>query len=67
MVSLYGCLVDEQYVYLLTEFMPLGSLYDLWSQSKALSEKLAQIILKDICFGLRALHSRNIIHRDLKL
>ena len=52
---------------MLMEFMPNGSLYDYWKTHKEMSEKTICKIIKDICCGLKALHDKKIIHRDLKL
>ena len=69
-VALFGVSVTERDKFLVTEWMPSGSLDALITNAVKgkinlkFSQKIA--ILTDICKGMSYLHSSNIIHRDLK-
>ena len=65
-VEYYGTSVIEGRLGIVMEFMPLGSLEGLMSK-KVLSSELKIRYVREICYGMRYLHSMNIIHRDLKL
>jgi serine/threonine protein kinase len=65
-VEYYGTSVIEGRLGIVMEFMPLGSLEGLMSK-KVLSSELKIRYVREICYGMKYLHSMNIIHRDLKL
>ena len=49
------------------EYAPKGSLFDIVRYGGALSEVIARTYFKQIVSGLRHCHSKDIVHRDLKL
>ena len=57
---------DGKTIDILLEYISNGSLKSLLEQKKEFPEKLIQIYIKQILEGLKYLHSKNIIHRDLK-
>ena len=65
-VEYYGTSVIEGRLGIVMEFIPLGSLEGLMSK-KVLSSELKIRYVQEICYGMKYLHSMNIIHRDLKL
>ena len=44
-----------------------GNLYSVIKKKHRVSEKQASRIVKNICKGVRALHEKDVLHRDLKL
>lgn len=67
MVEFYNNFEDEQNVYINLEVCENGSLNDLLRTRFRFKTPEVQSFLYGICQGLKYLHSRNIIHRDLKL
>ena len=65
-VMYYGTSVIEGRLGIVMEYMALGSLEGLMSK-KVLSPELKIRYVREICYGMRYLHSEKIIHRDLKL
>ena len=65
-VEYYGTSVVEGRLGIVMEYMALGSLEGLMSK-KVFSPELKIRYVREICYGMRYLHSENIIHRDLKL
>ena len=61
-VEYYGTSVIEGRLGIVMEFIPLGSLEGLMSK-KVLSPELKIRYVREICYGMRYLHSMNIIHR----
>ena len=59
------CLEASHYS-LVMELMPKGSLFQLLKSGHDLPWSIRYQIALDVCSGLRDLHSRNILHRDLK-
>ena len=65
-VEYYGTSVVEGRLGIVMEYIALGSLEGLMSK-KVFSPELKIRYVREICYGMRYLHSENIIHRDLKL
>lgn len=74
-LNLYHFFEDDDRVYLVMELCSRGEIYSLLRRRRqenggaagVLSENEARGILRDVVAGLKFLHSRGIIHRDLKL
>jgi len=65
-LRLYGVCVDRGRYSLVTPLMTKGSLFQLLHNKQALPWRLRYQLSRDIACGLSYLHSRNILHRDLK-
>ncbi|KAI0567656.1 Serine/threonine-protein kinase [Gracilaria domingensis] len=66
-VRLYDLFDTPEKLYFVLEYMPGGALYEvLQSKSINFSEHRASLIVKDILHGLAYLHSKGIVHRDVK-
>ena len=65
LTPLYGCFSDEKFIYLIQEFMPDGSLMSVKKKRK-IPEYQASLYVRQICLGLKYMHTENIIHRDIK-
>ena len=57
---------DQRLVHILLEYVPAGSVRTLLSRFGALDGKIVQIYIKQILEGLKYLHSKGIVHRNLK-
>lgn len=58
---------DKKYAYLILEYCPNGTLFSLLSKRYVLKELEIKHYGFQLLLALEYLHSRNIIHRDLKL
>ena len=60
---------DNMAYYVVTRFMPSGDLFNYvcQQQSQPLDEDHTKHIIKQVCQAVQALHSKNIIHRDIKI
>lgn len=71
-MQLQGLLVDSQKVSLVFEFMDIGAVSNLLQLNRSLSssgglpEPLLQHVLRQPIRGLRYLHQRDLLHRDVK-
>ena len=65
LTPLYGCFSDEKYVYLVLEYLPDGSVTQV-KKLKKIPEAKASLIIRQICLGLKYIHTEDIIHRDIK-
>ncbi|KAL2939716.1 Serine/threonine-protein kinase STY17 [Bienertia sinuspersici] len=66
-VQFIGACTKPPNLFLLTEFMPKGNLYDFIHKRKGVLK--LQTLLRaaiDVSMGMEYLHQNNIIHRDLK-
>lgn len=67
-IQLYDVYEDNQFVYLIMEYLPGGDLFDLIEQFPyGLPEALGKKIIKSIFVAISHLHKLNIAHLDLKL
>ncbi|EJD02304.1 Pkinase-domain-containing protein [Fomitiporia mediterranea MF3/22] len=57
---------DEKHLYIFLEYVPGGSVTALLRNYGAFEETLCRHFVKQILQGLSYLHSRDIIHRDIK-
>lgn len=67
-VKFYGaCVVTPNYA-LVMEFMPDGSLYDnlYYSEVQQFDEKTKNQLICDSFLALQYIHSKNMVHRDIK-
>ena len=65
LTALFGCFHDQDYIYLVLEALPDGSLQQV-KRKRKLPEKEAAGILGQVSEGLKYMHEECIIHRDLK-
>lgn len=66
-VKLIKSFEDHENFYLLLELCPGGELFSHLKSSGKFSEEETKKLASDIVEGLKYLHSKNILHRDLKL
>lgn len=66
-VQFTDCFEDETNVYILLEICPNGSVMELLRQRKHLTEPEVRFCMIQIIGAIRYMHSRRVIHRDLKL
>ena len=71
-VKLEDVKITQNHYYLVMEFCNGGSLSDCLKKyqqkfGKPFSEEIVQYLMKQIVNGIKYIHSRHIIHRDLKL
>jgi hypothetical protein len=65
-VCYYGTEVQEERLYIFTEWCPGGSITDMLKKFGALEERIVSIYTKQILDGLKYLHDKDIVHRDMK-
>lgn len=66
-INLYEIFENAKYIFLVTEFAEKGDLLSLLQKNGPFSESQIYIVIKDILNALNFIHSRNILHRDIKL
>jgi protein-serine/threonine kinase len=68
LIDLRGYSINEEESLLVLGYCPGGDLFDLAAEnSKYLKIKLVQRIFAELVSALQHLHSKNIVHRDVKL
>lgn len=65
-VRYLGSSSDENYLNIYLEYVPGGSITAMLNNYGAFSEPLIRNFTRQILIGLKYLHSKNIIHRDIK-
>lgn len=66
-VNFIDCFEDDVNVYILLEICPNQSLMELLKTRKSVSEPEVRFFMVQIVGAIKYLHSRRVIHRDLKL
>ncbi|KAJ5833742.1 hypothetical protein N7474_002053 [Penicillium riverlandense] len=65
-VQYLGTATDDQYLNIFLEYVPGGSIATMLKQYNTFQEPLVKNFVRQILTGLSYLHSRDIIHRDIK-
>ncbi|WKY09389.1 hypothetical protein Q1695_002057 [Nippostrongylus brasiliensis] len=65
-VKLYQVMENEQTLYLVLEYASGGEVFDYLVAHGRMKEKEARVKFRQIVSAVQYLHSKNIIHRDLK-
>lgn len=65
-VKLYYSFQDEEYLYLVMEYMPGGDLMTLLIRMEILPESMSRFYLAQTVLALEAVHAAGYIHRDIK-
>ncbi len=58
---------SEQYILIIMEYISGGNLQNFVKKRRKLSEKIAKILFRQIIQGISYIHSKGIVHRDIKL
>ena len=70
-VKYYGSSQDKEKFYILMEYcdgMDLKNFIDEYKgKNQIIEEKILLDIIRQLCTGIKEIHDKNIIHRDLKL
>ena len=66
-IKLYEVHESESYIYLIVEVLKGGELFDRVAENGAFIERDACLLMKRLLKALNYLHSKGIMHRDLKL
>ncbi|KAK2989470.1 hypothetical protein RJ640_019569, partial [Escallonia rubra] len=65
-VKLYCSFQDEEYLYLIMEYLPGGDMMTLLMRKDTLSEDEARFYVAETILAIESIHKHNYIHRDIK-
>lgn len=65
-VKLYEVYQDPKNIYMITEYLEGGELFDMILKSRNFNENIAAKIMKQVLSAVAYCHSKKIVHRDLK-
>ena len=63
---LYKSFENEDYFFMVMEFAPGGDCLSFMERNGKISEKLTRLMMTEIIMAVQYLHSRSVIHRDIK-
>ena len=58
---------DDEYILIAMEYINGGNLFSFVKKRRKLSEKTAKFLFRQIILGIKHIHSKKIVHRDIKL
>ncbi|XP_010556855.1 PREDICTED: serine/threonine-protein kinase tricorner [Tarenaya hassleriana] len=65
-VKLYCSFQDDDYLYLIMEYLPGGDMMTLLMRKDTLSESESKFYVAEVVLAVESIHKRNYIHRDIK-
>lgn len=65
-LKIYGCFDDEEYIYLVLEYMQEGTLFAELKKEKTFSEEETAVRIRYVAQAIKYLHEQGIAHRDIK-
>ncbi|XAR58650.1 Non-specific serine/threonine protein kinase [Bertholletia excelsa] len=65
-VKLYCSFQDDEYLYLIMEYLPGGDMMTLLMRKDILTEDEARFYVAETVLAIESIHSHNYIHRDIK-
>ena len=65
-MKVYEVIETNARIYIITEYLSGGQLFEKLINSERMTERLAARYLSDIILALNYCHRNNIIHRDIK-
>ncbi|TQD94804.1 hypothetical protein C1H46_019597 [Malus baccata] len=65
-VKLYCSFQDEEYLYLIMEYLPGGDMMTLLMRKDTLTEDEARFYIGETVLAIESIHKHNYIHRDIK-
>ncbi|XP_019178378.1 PREDICTED: serine/threonine-protein kinase tricorner-like [Ipomoea nil] len=65
-VKLYCSFQDEEYLYLIMEYLPGGDMMTLLMRKDILSDSEARFYVAETVLAIESIHKHNYIHRDIK-
>lgn len=64
--NVYDWFEENNTAYIIMEFISGKSLYQVWKDEKPLSEELVKGYIIEVAEALKVVHSKNLLHRDIK-
>ena len=58
---------EKEYILIIMEYINGGNLFSFLKKHRKVSEKTAKLLYKQIILGIKYMHEKNIVHRDIKL
>ncbi|XP_026422261.1 serine/threonine-protein kinase 38-like [Papaver somniferum] len=65
-VKLYYSFQDDEYLYLIMEYLPGGDMMTLLIREDTLTESVARFYIAQTVLAIESIHKHNYIHRDIK-
>nr|CDJ90610.1 Tetratricopeptide TPR2 and Tetratricopeptide TPR-3 and Serine threonine protein kinase-related domain containing protein [Haemonchus contortus] len=66
-ITIHDFYTTPSFLFAVFEMAPKGELFDQLNKTVTVSEKKARRLMRQLFDGVAYMHSRNIVHRDLKL